>query len=186
MFQISSISKKKHKGSLVLPIFFQKVMMIGLVVGVMMWMIYSSINSEEVSVIMRQERNDVELWHQVLRADMFRAESESTATNTKTDYQMYFDEVKLTFARSSTGGSPGLPGDISCNTPLNLSNCINFYPNRYYVKITVGTTTWLFTNNVTLSSTFDDYTYKEVIGIIDSTQKNPSMGTIYFKTELYE
>ncbi|MBW6462407.1 MAG: hypothetical protein K0B07_05155 [DPANN group archaeon] len=187
MFKISSISKKKKKGSLLLPVFFQKIMMIGLVVGVIMWMIYSSINSEEVSVIMRQERNDVELWHQVLRSDIFRAESESTAINTKTDYQMYFDSTKLTSARSSTGGSSsGLPGDISCNIPLNLSNCINFYPNKYYLKINDGTTTWLFTNNATLSSTFDNYKYKEVIGVITSPNPNPVMGTIYFKTELYE
>ncbi|MCK5593611.1 MAG: hypothetical protein KAI18_00040 [Candidatus Aenigmarchaeota archaeon] len=181
----ASISKKKKKG-LLLPVFFQKVMMIGLVVGVMMWMIFSTINSEEVSVIMRQERNDVEFWHQILKSDIFRAESETSTTTTQTDYKMYFDESKLDTARSSTGGSTALPGDISCNIPLNLSNCINFYPSKYYIKIKVGGDNWLFTNNATLSSAFDNYDYKEVIGVLTPSNPNPTIGTIYFKTELYE
>lgn len=181
MFQISSLSKKRNKG-LMLPVFFQKVMMIGLVVGVMMWMIFSTINSEEVSVIMRQERNSVELWHQVLRSDIFRAEYDvSTVTDTKTDYNMYFDKDKIIHVTTTHNS------DISCTASSPIEHCINFYPNRYYLNITLGTTTWLFTNDATASpSTFDDYRYKEVIGIIDSTQKNPSLGTIYFKTELYE
>lgn len=180
MFQRLSISKKKKKG-LMLPIFFQKVMMIGLVVGVMMWMIYSTINAEEVSVIMRQERNDVEMWHQVLKSDIFRAESEGGTTTTKTDYKMYFDKVKIAHVVSSHNS------DISCTASNPIEHCINFYPNIYYLNITLGATTWLFTNDATASpSTFDDYKYKEVIGIVDSSNPNPHIGTIYFKTELYE
>lgn len=180
MFSVRNISKKKNKG-LLLPIFFQKVMMIGLVTGVMMWMIYSSINSEEVSVIMRQERNDVELWHQVLRSDIFRAESTDSAISTKIDYKMYFDAEKITAVVDSH------EGDISCTASPPIGHCINFYPNIYYLNITVGTTTWLFTNDAAAQATdFDDYKYKEVIGIIDSANTNPTIGTIYFKTELYE
>lgn len=180
------ISKGKRKGQ-VLPVFFQKIMLIGLVAGVVMWMIYSSINSEEVTVIMRQERNNVELWHQVLKSDIFRADSEGlTSSATNKDYKSYFSKEKIEYAFSSTNGG-GDVGDISCSFSSPLSNCLDIYPNLYYLNIEFETNEWLFSNDDSWDYITDDtYTYKETISVIEDTDSLPNMGLIYFRVELFE
>lgn len=183
-----------RKGQM-LPHFFEKIMLIGLVAGVVIWMIYSSINSEEVVVIMRQERNDVELWHQVLKADMFRAETPTTGGSVATDYRMYFDKAKIEQVFTATaidlapGGAVARAGDISCASPSASANCINFHPNRYFLNISYGSDSWLFTNNgpdTEFPKKDIDYKYREVIGILVPTDPNPGVGMIMFTAELYE
>ncbi|MCK5452516.1 MAG: hypothetical protein KAI51_03700, partial [Candidatus Aenigmarchaeota archaeon] len=137
------VQKNTRKG-LLLPIFFEKIMLIGLAVGVIFWIIYSSINTEEVSVIMRQERNDIEIWNQVLKSDIFRAGSDTVSGSGKTDYLMYFDGQKIQDAYDQT--KTGAYGDISCKDSNPVAKCIHFYPIRYYLKVEVGANSWSFTN----------------------------------------
>ena len=184
--------KDKTRKGLLLPVFFEKIMLIALVVGVIFWIIYSAINTEEVSVIMRQERNDVELWNQVLKSDIFRAESDISGSG-KTDYMMYFDWEKINDAFIVTGGTFSgdiiiAPGDISCKDENAVDSCIYFYPTQYYLKIELGDDEWKFTNGdmIDFPPTDNDFKYAETVGILEPSKENPSMGKIMFQAEFYD
>ncbi len=186
------VQKDTRKG-LLLPIFFEKIMLIGLAVGVIFWIIYSSINTEEVSVIMRQERNDVEIWNQVLKSDIFRAESDTASGSGKIDYMLYFDKSKIDSALISTGGVKAgdvttVPGDISCSDSNPVAKCIHFYPTRYYLKIEVGADVWEFTNGnvIDIPASNSDFKYAEAIGVLYPSKENPTVGMIMFQADFYD
>ncbi|MCK5042809.1 MAG: hypothetical protein KAJ20_01915 [Candidatus Aenigmarchaeota archaeon] len=179
------VQKNTRKG-LLLPIFFEKIMLIGLAVGVIFWIIYSSINTEEVSVIMRQERNDIEIWNQVLKSDIFRAGSDTVSGSGKTDYLMYFDGQKIQDAYDQT--KTGAYGDISCKDSNPVAKCIHFYPIRYYLKVEVGANSWSFTNGdaVDFPVSDSDFKYAEAVGVLEAPKENPSIGKIMFQADFYD
>ncbi len=186
----------KRKGQM-LPVFFGKIMIVCIVIGVIMWMIYSAINSEEIVVTMRQDRNHVELWHQVLKSDIFRMESEDTLYSSGSDYKMYFDWDKIDAAFTDSGGGGIISGDISCRAATPVEHCINFYPNQYYLKIYSGYGGWyMFTNdpddkdpNIALDDVYPadgDFEFAEVIGVVRPSNENPAIGKIEFEVKMYE
>ncbi|NOQ37320.1 hypothetical protein GQ472_00400 [archaeon] len=180
------MAKKNTRKGLLLPIFFEKIMLIGLAVGVIFWIIYSSINTEEVSVIMRQERNDVEIWNQVLKSDIFRAGSDTASGLGKTDYLMYFDSQKIQNAYDQT--KTGIYGDISCRDSNPVAKCIHFYPIRYYLKIEVGADSWEFTNGdaADFPVSNSDFKYAEAVGVLEPSKENPSVGKMMFQADFYD
>ncbi len=186
MLLSDGLKAKRTRKGLLLPIFFEKILIVFLVTGVIFWMLYSSINTEEISVTLQQERNEVELWHQVLRSDIFRAESSTSASSERRDMQIYFDKDKIDDAYDDTSGSGGV-GDISCSSGNALDACINFYPNMYMLKIESGDDTWYFSNDGSLStSDFSaSYDFAEIVGV-KHDDPNPSIGNIYFKVDMYE
>ncbi len=179
------VQKDTRKG-LLLPIFFEKIMLIGLAVGVIFWIIYSSINTEEVSVIMRQERNDVEMWNQVLKSDIFRAGADTASGSGKTDYLMYFDRQKIQTTYDQT--KTGIYGDISCSNSNPVARCIHFYPTRYYLRIEVGTDTWEFTNGIAADFPVSDsdFKYAEAVGVLEPPKENPTVGIMRFQADFYD